>query len=568
MPVPLQQSTPDNPSKNNISHISPHNLRKRTSPPSQNIMPSTYIDYNVSSNSSFDAVLAAVATVNTNSKSNNDVTVPHHQQMLQGQTINSILEGTTINTDIPKRMKISSNSQTRNMKSISKTSSPLQMMLAVEENRKMLKSLPDIQPNNRHHHHPLHPSSPPSSSHQQHQYQQQQLNQSFSSSTTPHNDQSPTPFDVFNLTPNMGESRRNSALLSQQTASSTVAKNYDKGLRHFSSRVCAKVEEKGSTTYNEVADELVKEIALEKGSASLTQSSSQKKMTTSSDHKNIRRRVYDALNVLMAIDVIVKDKKEIRWLGIPDLSDRSLTTFIGGGNTGGAFLSSSSSFVGSTDPLERLQYFNKETRNRLEEKKKSLFELTQRTIALQNLIKRNSLEDNNQFSYNSLSSSSSSDNTNSIKTPLSSSSSNDRLLLPFILINAPKNCRVHCEMLEDQSQYFFEFDSPFLINEDIELLRLMDGGKLLKGNNASGNGGLFANKNNFEDGEMDDYGGLFNNKNIRLPNLPSSIISFYDKSITSKSRRSTTTTNHLIGGSMIGSEVTSFFDNNLHNPLS
>lgn len=35
------------------------------------------------------------------------------------------------------------------------------------------------------------------------------------------------------------------------------------------------------------------------------------------DQKNIRRRVYDALNVLMAMNIISKDKKEIRWLGLP-----------------------------------------------------------------------------------------------------------------------------------------------------------------------------------------------------------------------------------------------------------
>lgn len=35
------------------------------------------------------------------------------------------------------------------------------------------------------------------------------------------------------------------------------------------------------------------------------------------DEKNIRRRVYDAFNVLIAIDVIAKDKKEIRWRGFP-----------------------------------------------------------------------------------------------------------------------------------------------------------------------------------------------------------------------------------------------------------
>lgn len=35
------------------------------------------------------------------------------------------------------------------------------------------------------------------------------------------------------------------------------------------------------------------------------------------DEKNIRRRVYDALNVLMAMDIISKEKKEIQWRGLP-----------------------------------------------------------------------------------------------------------------------------------------------------------------------------------------------------------------------------------------------------------
>ena len=35
------------------------------------------------------------------------------------------------------------------------------------------------------------------------------------------------------------------------------------------------------------------------------------------DHKNIRRRVYDALNVLMAMNIISKEKKDIRWIGLP-----------------------------------------------------------------------------------------------------------------------------------------------------------------------------------------------------------------------------------------------------------
>ncbi|KAL9268681.1 Transcription factor-like protein, partial [Drosera capensis] len=63
-----------------------------------------------------------------------------------------------------------------------------------------------------------------------------------------------------------------------------------RGLRQFSMKVCEKVQSKGRTTYNEQFDE-----------------------------KNIWRRVYDALNVLMAMDIMSKDKKEIQWRGLPRL---------------------------------------------------------------------------------------------------------------------------------------------------------------------------------------------------------------------------------------------------------
>lgn len=96
-----------------------------------------------------------------------------------------------------------------------------------------------------------------------------------------------------------------------------------KGLRHFAVRVCRKVEEKSVTTYNEVADELVieeKELKQQevdtggKNAAAL-----QKKYLASGslvDEKNIRRRVYDSLNVLMAMGIIEKDKKLISWKGL------------------------------------------------------------------------------------------------------------------------------------------------------------------------------------------------------------------------------------------------------------
>lgn len=44
------------------------------------------------------------------------------------------------------------------------------------------------------------------------------------------------------------------------TPSSPGGSGRGKGLRHFSSRVCEKVEQKKVTSYNEVADELVREL--------------------------------------------------------------------------------------------------------------------------------------------------------------------------------------------------------------------------------------------------------------------------------------------------------------------
>lgn len=113
-----------------------------------------------------------------------------------------------------------------------------------------------------------------------------------------------------------------------------------KGLRHFSMRVCQKVKEKGSTSYNEVADELVAEESEDAG-ASLNGSGAY-------DQKNIRRRVYDALNVLMAMNIISKEKKEIKWIGLP---------------------------TSSAQECEEIELENQQTRKRIEEKQQQLREL-------------------------------------------------------------------------------------------------------------------------------------------------------------------------------------------------
>ena len=100
---------------------------------------------------------------------------------------------------------------------------------------------------------------------------------------------------------------------SAASGTETTPSKISKGLRHFSMRVCKKVEEKGTTSYNEVADELVQELSGGGGD----QGGQNGTPDVAYDEKNIRRRVYDALNVLMAMDIISKEKKEITWRGLP-----------------------------------------------------------------------------------------------------------------------------------------------------------------------------------------------------------------------------------------------------------
>ncbi|CAO3564127.1 unnamed protein product [Mortierella alpina] len=81
-----------------------------------------------------------------------------------------------------------------------------------------------------------------------------------------------------------------------------------KGLRIYAQRVCERVQAKGSTSYNELVHELVGGKAGE-----LVEDAPEVP-----GQENIRRRVYDALNVLEALDIISFDNKDIRWVGIEE----------------------------------------------------------------------------------------------------------------------------------------------------------------------------------------------------------------------------------------------------------
>ncbi|XP_013618344.1 PREDICTED: transcription factor-like protein DPB isoform X1 [Brassica oleracea var. oleracea] len=190
-----------------------------------------------------------------------------------------------------------------------------------------------------------------------------------------------------------------------------------RGLRQFSMKVCEKVESKGRTTYNEVADELVAEFALPNNDGTSPPDQQQY------DEKNIRRRVYDALNVLMAMDIICKDKKEIQWRGLPrtSLSD-----------------------------IDELKAERLSLRNRIEKKTAYSQELEEQYVGLQNLIRRN------EHLYSS------------------GNAPSAGVALPFILVQTRPHATVEVEISEDMQLVHFDFNStPFELHDDTFVLKTM-----------------------------------------------------------------------------------------------
>lgn len=196
----------------------------------------------------------------------------------------------------------------------------------------------------------------------------------------------------------MDESRKRTL----ETVVSPPKKKAYRGLRHFSILVCKKVEQKQHTSYTEVADDLVHEV-----------------LEDTYDEKNIRRRVYDALNVLIAMEIIQKDdKKNITWRGLPTPNSANL------------------------EVLER-EFIVRQSQ--VARKRLALQELLTQQVCFRNLVQRNSTNNNTEASH--------------------------KIPLPFIIVNTNKSSVIQCNMSKDLTDVMFDFSMPFEINDDNTVLK-------------------------------------------------------------------------------------------------
>lgn len=93
----------------------------------------------------------------------------------------------------------------------------------------------------------------------------------------------------------------------QKGANQHASHRAAQGLRLCSAKVCSKLQQLQTSTYNDIADLLVNELSEQNAS-----NGDSRLM----EEKNIRRRIYDTLNVLLAMQIIERSKKDIRWMGL------------------------------------------------------------------------------------------------------------------------------------------------------------------------------------------------------------------------------------------------------------
>jgi len=246
-------------------------------------------------------------------------------------------------------------------------------------------------------------------------------------------------------------------------------------LRYFSILVCNKLSECNTASYNHIADLLIEESRRDRRDDNRK---TNKKTTAAAaaaaaaegavdgvacgdedgegggvgvegEEKNVRRRIYDALNVLMAIDMIVKDKKMIRWNG-PPLHTLKLAN------------PSSNSSPNSTttlappppDRLTDLRTQRTSLLSRLADKRSLLTEQVLEYVGMRSLLERNAEVDTGGIDGDDV-----------------------RLYFPFVLVNTARSTAIDCEMSEGRDAVSMRYSDVFSLHDQSVVVRMVGRGR-------------------------------------------------------------------------------------------
>jgi len=241
-----------------------------------------------------------------------------------------------------------------------------------------------------------------------------------------------------------------------------------------------KVMEKQRTNYNEVADELVEDFRAEAaqnrqamGLPPVGPGDADAATTANLDERNVRRRVYDALNVLIALGIITKQKKDIFWRGLP-------TT--------------------NAEELAQLEVDSERKKQKLFAKRRQVRDLIMQQLSFRRLVQRNKLqEDENRqlglhlhtsASGTGVSSSSSGGDGSSALGPGGASGGLEEedaegmplvpgrpkaiIRLPFVTISTSDTATIQLDIdAPDRKNARATFDESFVVHDEKEILRQM-----------------------------------------------------------------------------------------------
>lgn len=213
------------------------------------------------------------------------------------------------------------------------------------------------------------------------------------------------------------QSQEDSPKNSGQKAKSHLqsSRNTAFGLKEISKRVMDIIKQSGTTTYKAISDQIVNEI----------------NEKSSKDEKNIRRRIYDSLNVMKSMKLFRRDKnsKNILWNYDQELDPLNENEYKNDFNE--------KNKIDSGD-IATLKKEIKEKRNKLDLLKMEL-------IGLKNVLERNARENN--------------------KIP-----ENQKLYFPFIVIEFPanKDPKINVALNDNKTKAHFGFDEVISMYGDLD----------------------------------------------------------------------------------------------------
>jgi hypothetical protein len=124
------------------------------------------------------------------------------------------------------------------------------------------------------------------------------------------------------------------------------------------------------------------------------------------------------------MNIISKEKKEIKWLGLP---------------------------TNSAQECQHIEVELQQTQERIQAKQNEIEDLLIQILSFKNLMKRNRERVAN----------------------LGAPSQNSAISLPFLVVNTSKKTTIDCSISSDKSEYVFNFDNAFELHNDIDVLKKM-----------------------------------------------------------------------------------------------